>query len=292
MKTTYKRKLLNFLPYDSEGIEAYLHKQAQQGWQLDHFSTYLWVFRREESAELRYSVAYLEDVSPYDPENSPTQSQSDARYREAGWIPVAGEGKMRIYATKDPKAVPIDTDERIRLESIQMSMRGLMFLPWVLMLLIFAVSMGGQTGIFRHGPASPLLFLLFLACALVLLWSLFVYLRWVRKSKESIAEGGRCAPTRQLGRIWGISNWLILALALLWCLNEIIHGDSLGSPLFTGYIALAFLFGAVGNRVRRSLRRKGVSRGKNILITNAVVIGPILVLPWLALGLFIVFGLS
>ena len=105
-----------FQLYDYRGVEEHLSAMAAKGWRLEKASGSLWKYRRAEPASLRYAVTYNAGASRFEP--GPT------------------EGEQSL---EDPAAVPLETDEALRLENIHRCMRK-SFLPGniaVLLLMLF-----------------------------------------------------------------------------------------------------------------------------------------------------------
>lgn len=279
----YRRRLLNFLPFDHDGIENYLEKQAQEGWQLDHIGGYFWYFRREKPTQVHYHVVQLPEVSAYDPEDTPASQRFDDYCREAGWIRVDGGagGKMMIYASQEADPVPIDTDEHIRLESIQRSMRTSLLPLWILLIICLGLNVRNvfSEGSYYFGIPGLLSKIAIVSGLLLMVTSLLFYFLWLARSRKSVAEGGACASTGLYGRLFSLFTWFVVTVTVLCVLASICKPG--GLSLVGLLVAIAVLL--LNWLVRRNsirMRRKGISRQKNMLVTTGILL----------LGMVIIFG--
>ena len=136
----YKYQLSTFNLFDYAGVERHLEKMAAKGWQFDSV-TYFWKFRKTEPAQLKYSVTYIPEASDLDPEPLEKQKDIEAYCEEAGWKKVGSWMQMQIFCTDNPDAVPIETDEELRLDVIRRSMNKNLLFSHGLLLLVFLMNM-------------------------------------------------------------------------------------------------------------------------------------------------------
>ena len=101
MKNT-KRCFVLFSFYDRTGIEAYLEKQAENGWMLDKTSAFGWHFHRIEPRKIHFSVVYFAKASAFDPEPSEAQLAFHDFCEHTGWKLAASNAQMQIFYNEAP----------------------------------------------------------------------------------------------------------------------------------------------------------------------------------------------
>ena len=120
MKNT-KRCFVLFSFYDRTGIEAYLEKQAQNGWLLDKTSAFGWHFHRMEPKKLHFSVVYFSKASAFDPEPSEQQLAFQDFCEHTGWTLAASNAQMQIFYNEAEDPIPIETDAALEVSAIHAS---------------------------------------------------------------------------------------------------------------------------------------------------------------------------
>ena len=291
-----KREFCTYLNFDYRGVEAHLSKMAARGWRLEKVGPWFWTYRRAEPARVTYAVTYLPDASQFDPDPSEQQASLAELCAAAGWEKAADWGQMQIFVNERPDPVPLETDEAVRLEVIHRSMKK-GFLRWGAVMLVLALVMAGLqvktllTDPFHLLSSSSGLFSAALWDLLVILQTanLLGYWRWYRKSAQSVAQGGPCAAAgRGLRLLNLIALWLVGICLVLYLAATAATAESDQSVFMVCYLALFELIVFLLDRIRRALRRQGVSRRKNLAITLVmdVVLSVVLVG-----GLFTAYGI-
>ena len=270
-----RREFASYLAFDYRGVEAHLTKMAARGWRLERIGPWFWTYRRAEPAQVAYAVTYLADASQFDPEPSENRESLAELCAAAGWDWVTDWGQMQIFVNEQPSPVPIETDERIRLEVIHRSMKK-GFLRWGVVLLALALVMVGLQ--IRTLLTDPFQLLSSNGGLLsAVLWDLLVvlqtanllgYWRWYRNSAQSVARGGPCADAgRGLRLLNLIALWLTGICLVLFLAASVATMESDQSVFVVCYLALFGLMVFLVDRIRRALRRRGVSRRKNLAVT-------------------------
>ncbi len=265
--------------YDYRGVEDHLSAMAAKGWQLERAGNTFWKYRREEPARVRYAVTYSADASQFNP--GPTQGQQSLEELcgAAGWTKVSDWFQMQIFSTRDPNAVPLETDETLRLACIHRAMRK-NFLPSCIVILLLSLWMSSSLlyslisgNLYRLFENNSRLFsgTMFLLLAALEVYTLQHYYRWRRRSLRSLEEGGPCAPLSPGYRRLNIVLLVLVALLMAsYLLLEACTGGR-GRALF--YVAYLTLFALLVFLVRRTtslLRRFRASKNLNIILTLAV----------------------
>nr|WP_326165060.1 DUF2812 domain-containing protein [uncultured Oscillibacter sp.] len=265
--------------YDRRGVEEHLTAMAAKGWRLEKTGNTLWKYRRAEPAEVRYAVTYSAGASQFEPGPTEGQQSLEELCAAAGWTKVCDWCQMQIFSTEDPAAVPLETDEAIRLENLHRSMRK-NFLPANFILLAVGLFMSASfLGTLSVKPLQILqrnasLFSgpLFVLVAALEICTLCHYYGWRRRSLRSIAGGGPCAPisTRAYQRLNAAGLVLVGIFLALYLAMELAGGGGRGHALFLVlYLALFALVVALIRGTTALLRRRGVSKWWNIAGTLA-----------------------
>ena len=274
-----KYRVENLALYEYRRVEEHLSAMAAKGWRLEKTGNTLWKYRRAGPARVRYAVTYSAGASQFNP--GPTEGQESLQElcAAAGWEKVSDWFQMQIFSTEDPGAVPLETDEELRLENIHRSMRK-NFLPANIVLLLFELFVSWSflgtlftkpLRIFQRG-ASLLSGPLFVLVALLEIYTLCHYYGWRKKSRRSIEEGGPCAPinTRAYQRLNIAALSLVGLFVAVWLLTELINGGGGYALFFTAYLALFALLVALINGTTALMRRLKAPKGANMAATLAV----------------------
>lgn len=273
-----KRRFENFNLYDYQGVEEHLSAMASRGWRLEKAGNQIWTYRRAEPAKVRYAVTYSYDLSQFDPGPTEGQERLEDLCAAAGWERVCGWLQMQIFSTEAEDPVPLETDEALRLEVIHKTMKR-HFYPANFVLLALALFMTASWvyGLIRT-PARVLgsggrLFsgLMYAVLAVLLLVNLGSYWLWRRRSLRSVEAGGACVRLGPGCRrtAWGALA-LLLVLTAAFLLTSLRYSQENDLLFFLVYMVLFALLVLAVQGTKNLLRRRGVSRGKNMAATLAV----------------------
>lgn len=263
-----KKRFETFALFDYASMEQHLSKMAAKGWRLEKTGNWRWTYRKAEPALVTYAVTYAPDASDFNPEPTETQMMLEDYCAAAGWRKVSDWGKAQIYCTEQPDPVPIETDEEIRLQSIRSSMQKSYIPSYLLLLAVFIMQGFTQISTFRRDPVE------FFAggsvdVVLVMLWGLVLdlggllyYFVWSRLSEKSVRQGGACVRVRGHRTFTKIS-WIVLAILavnMVWALGL----DKLWFFLAYGVGFVLIILAVL--KTRDALKKRGVSKGVNILV--------------------------
>ena len=265
--------------YDFRGVEAHLSAMAARGWRLEKAKGALWKYRRAEPAQVRYAVTYSGGASRFNPGPTEGEQSLEELCAAAGWTLVSSCFQMQIYATENPAAVPLETDEALRLQNIHRCMRK-NFIPahiacLLLMLFIsrdFFLSLvtWDLYGMLKNN-AAIISGVLSLAVALLQVYTLASYFLWRRRSLRSVEEGGPCLPANRGGWWPNAGLWVLLALLVgVFVLSELGRGHRGAVRYFAVYMAAFTLICVLIRAVSALLRKWKVSKTSNIVWTLAV----------------------
>lgn len=264
--------------YDYRGVEEHLSAMAARGWRLEKAGNTLWKYRRAKPGEVRYAVTYSAGASQFNPEPTEGQESLAELCAAAGWEKVCDWFQAQIFSTEDPNAVPLETDEAVRLQNIHRSM-GKNFLAANLILLVLGLVMSFSfLGTLFVKPlrvlessASLCSGPLFVLVTLLEIYTLCHYYGWRRRSRRSIEEGGPCAPinTRAYQRLNRAGLVLVDLFVALWLLAELLNGGRGYAVFLAAYLALFAVVVALIRGTTVLLRRQKVSKRWNIAGTLA-----------------------
>lgn len=114
-----KRKLEIFMFHDASTIEKYLEKMAAKGWLLAQASNYFWTYEKIEPNKLTFTVTYFSEASDFNLYPSKNQEVFYEYCEAAGWQLASEWKQMQIFYTDQTNPIPIETDETLKLKTIQ-----------------------------------------------------------------------------------------------------------------------------------------------------------------------------
>lgn len=274
MKQTKRRfETLSF--YDHTGIEAHLEKMARQGWMVESFSNFGWVYRRIEPKQLSFSVTYYPKASEFDPEPSPGQRTFHDFCAHTGWKLAATWAQMQVFYNAEEDPVPIETDPVMEVETLHRAAKKNYLISYFVLMLL-ALLNGGlfiagclgdpiyqlsrTTHLFTGGV---LVMLLFMTAT-----ELIVYFTWRARAKKA-AERGVFLDTLSTAKLQKVDQAITLTLFVYWVIDVIFTGDAMMHWIFVLVFAQIALLIFLVNTIKVQLKRRKVSRGVNRTITLA-----------------------
>jgi len=266
----YKYQISTFNLFDYAGVERHLEKMAAKGWQFDSVGTYFWKYKKAKPAQLKYSVTYIPEVSDFDPEPLEKQRDIEAYCEEAGWKKVTNWMQMQIFCTENINAVPIETDEELRLEVINKSMKKNFLFSHTLLLVVFLMNMFTS---FSTAKRNWVEFLsdssklwntgLWMWGILLLVTDILFYLNWMCKAKKAVKEG-RCCPVAKGYRYWNRLAWCGLVMLVFGLFASATSGMLWFMLVYLAGIFL-IIFGV--RKLQMKLKKSGVSKEGNVAVT-------------------------
>ncbi len=268
MKYTYR--IESFILFDCVGLERHLEEMAAKGLQLESIGRMFWKYRRTEPQKLTYSVTYAPDASVYDPHPTEEQQVLTDYCTAAGWHKVGDLAQLQVFVTDRPNPTPIETDESIRLDIIRKSMKKNLIFSHGLLGVVFLLNILLRLFHFVDYPLSNLpdgnyfnSLVMMSYGVLLMIADVVYYLSWQRKAEKRIAEGESLPEAKHYRTITKVV-WLILFLLLLNMLLDRNTGIALFMAMYLPGMVLILM--AV-YATQQYMKKKGVSKGKNILVT-------------------------
>ena len=272
-----KRRLETFLLFDYRGVEKHLCKMAQNGWKLEDVGRYSWKYRRIEPADLKYAVTYVPDASDLNPEPTDNQLTLEDYCAEAGWEKIGDWEQMQIFCSAEENPVPIETDEKMRLDVIKKSMKK-SFLPGqIAVLVVMLLFLAQQFMLFEpiefFAQNYKLLLVAFMVYVTIAnLANLLSYFSWCRRSEKAVAEGGTCAVSPNYQTIQKVTL-VLTVLFLIVFMVTFMQANGNGASLFMVlYLTQFTIMCAVVELMRQWLKKAGVSKTANWIITVLTII--------------------
>ena len=227
----FKFVYMAFLPFDYEYIEKKLTSLAAEGYELETVGIAFWKFRKCSPSQKRFEVLYDESASEWESSAEKDNNELVLFCAEAGWKQIAVLNGLRIFSSDDPDAVPVSTDDELRLKGNLKSMNH-MFIPLrLLFVIMFAVifmhsSVSGELpGILDIiGNLHYMTLAVFAAAILITLISdLICYSVWFATAKRNLSRGRRIPGFKVLRTISVTTNTIVVALFftnIICCLVE------------------------------------------------------------------------
>ena len=255
-----------FAYYDHAGIVRHLERMAAKGWMLVHTGSYLWRFRRAEPCAVRFAAIYTKGSSSiFEPDANEALEELREMCAGTGWEWVASYGRMQIFCNTEPDPVPLETDAAVQVAHIHQVMKR-RYLPENIIILAVSLLLGALCLWLSASVGKTVLVLGWLCVMLFAIEALAIatYLNWHRKAVRA-AEGGVLLPTRSHPWVHGAVTGLMLALVLVWLLNN----DSIVENLrFLCNLGIIFLLRWLAGW----MRRENVSPGTNRAVILSVAI--------------------
>lgn len=284
MKYTYRMSF--FRPMDADAVERYLSRMARKGWFLSKTGQMFWRFRRGEPASLTYAVTYFPEASVYGGPMTLAQQELAEYCAAAGWEYVAQWLRMQIYVTDRPNPVPLETDERQKLETIQAVFRKnlrvnlLLLALYLLQCLLQSYNISRNLLQYLSSPAALLFLTIWPALALLMTENLLAWTLWLRRSKRSVERGGSCAPSFfRLSRGMEMGVTAIIAVFLLQSLWYSLRSGR-GSAVLVGggfaVLLLLLIYVPVWWMRERGFDEESI-RNVTLLIGGVLIVGIIVV---------------
>lgn len=267
-----KRRVELFQFNDFETISQHLSRMAEKGWMLEETGSFFWTYRQEEPARRHYTVVYNRDASDFSP--GPTEEQQTYRdyCRAAGWEYVCNWNKNEIFVSDRENPVPIESDERVKLENSWEGLKKLVFRNYSLIVVLILIQWASFGWLYCQSPDQylsngPLLAssVLWLMLLIYLLFVMVDTALWYRSAKRAVEAGGRCPQgnyrLRKMMACWMMVCSAAAVLFTLWWVlkqeNRWIMLPSMGVILLS--MGLGFL-------LRKKLKRTGVSAKRNLIL--------------------------
>ena len=134
-------------PYLYDVLERKLEKRSEKGWMADYVGVFFIKYKKCEPKRRKVQIVYDPDNVEYQTEKSEYSQGLEYYIEDAGWMKACDYFKQKIYYNDDPDAVPIETDDRVKLETIKESMVGLGLITyWTLgFMFLFGLMFGGRS---------------------------------------------------------------------------------------------------------------------------------------------------
>ena len=207
MKTV--RKYILWQQNCYQNLEQKLEEYAAQGLCLKKFNSFLWSFEKTQPQKLKYTITYFSEGSIFNPDYTDNQLTYYEYAEASGWNLVCERDKIQIFSSVLEEPVPLETDEREKLENIHQCMKKSLLFPQVILLLCWIANLIIRIPSIFIRPTDILANSLQLTTVLMMAiivsitaYTLFDYYSWYKRSKKSIELGeGIINPKSKVKRI-------------------------------------------------------------------------------------------
>jgi|GEM_PF-4178129 len=241
-----KRYINLYTPLDGDAITKRLEKYAKRGWQVRHYGDFIVTLEKDEPKDTKYAVTFFPDATQFDPAMPPSQETYLDMCESAGWRLIKAQGPMHIFRNDRTDPIPIDTDEKYKLDGIHRSMKKTYLSGNFLLMISMLLNLINRGMDFSHIPFTILSdsssLLLGLSILLLFIYNLFEivhYFIWYFLSKRSIAKGGRCMPS-----LTGIKSFLLFSAIMLLAtvlLYDIVYAPNREAGMFYAFVLLSVI---------------------------------------------------
>lgn len=179
-----------------DALADYLEKQAAEGWELTSKTGIMLGFRRCEPKKVKISVELVY------PDSNDWQNKRYIEYcKAAGWKHIFEDGKIQIFENEDLDAVPINTDEELKLKTIHrksFKTTVIAFLPMLILGLKFFRAFYEPFSYHSYLSNYSIFVLVEMPILFLLIFiDMAEYLHWYVKARKTVALGGRPAYKRR-----------------------------------------------------------------------------------------------
>ena len=249
-----------------------LEDMAQKGWMIEKLGR-VWTYRNIPPQKLHFEIVYVPGGSEWNPGPTDGEYQLEELCARDGWKLAARWGQVQIFYTDRSNPVPIETDPVTQVENIRRTMKKSL-IPSQLMTLLLGVYMVGMSIYFFCSNAVNFLSSLQIIWALMgvqlcvlSLIQLIAYFCWRHKAVQ-MEENGEFYEQKPL--LSQAVNWAVLILNAVVLAVPLSHRLYRSSWLFGVGVLLLVLLAAT--LVQRLLKKKGVSRRMNLLVSISTVL--------------------
>lgn len=241
--------------------EAWLARQAEQGWLLEEIGMFRWRFRRIPPRKLTFSVALFPGASPLDPEPGQAQQEFQDFCAQGGWTLAASFGPLHYFYTDQPDPVPIETEPMVELAQVHQtkwrnglkSTLVMVVLDVLLVGMFVATAVRDPIGVFST-PLRLFTGLCWLMATLFLAEELVSYGLWYRRARLAAERGEPLPPQGEgrLKRLYGCIGLLLLVLGVvvLWQAGQ----GTLLVLLLLGYAGVGVILWQLSKALKREKR--------------------------------------
>lgn len=200
------------ISYDNlDEVKEYLERMASSGWMLESIEgSCRFVFKKIEPKELRFAVEIFVDGSILDTKVISSNQEFIEYCKRAGWDFVCNTGKVNVFVTENSDAAEIESDPKVKLQTIRKACRPYKVLVPIMFLLMgagyFSLYLTINLNLTECSFFASSALLLWVFVAAIYVWQLVSYFLWLGKAKAAAQAGERLPGHRVLRffTIWGL----------------------------------------------------------------------------------------
>lgn len=272
--TKYQLALFSIIDY--EGVEKRLGNMAAKGWKIEKAGKFLWEYRRTTPKAKKYAVVFSQDSSDYS--SAPTESQQLLKEmcEQSGWKKEAEWNRMQIFSCDDAEQ-ELETDERVRLNSIRRSMKKSFIPCWTIALVgMIFLALQNIAKLYSGDPQDEYgtLWAVFITlyAALASAAVLASYRLWLSLSEKALSEGRKCVNAAWHSKLqYGLCAGVLIAAGIYFTGRNDLSG--LGSLAYSlVYISVLIMAVALAALFVNYLKSRGVSKTTNLICSSAACV--------------------
>ena len=193
------KRFLFFQINECEAFKEYLEEMALKGWKLKCFKTYF-CFEKIEPQKLYYAVEIFSKASTFDTVPTASTNEYIDYCREAGWDFICNVGQINIFVSDTKNAIPIETDEALKLKTITKGIlkqhASFWFFLFPMFLLDAAMSFLNFESLATMN-INLIAFLFYIIFFVVVIFQVVRFTVWTAKQKRRIKNG---EPIKHISR--------------------------------------------------------------------------------------------
>ncbi|MBO4750719.1 MAG: DUF2812 domain-containing protein [Lachnospiraceae bacterium] len=219
---------------DLEATAKYLENKAKAGWMLEKVSSGTsFHFVKCEPKDLRFTVEIFSEGSVYDTHTIDSNLEYVEYCKKAGWNFICSAGKLDYFYTEDPNAPEIESDQEMKLKTIEKTQFSLKIAFPILFMLMgigfLAMQLTMNLNVLLTSAFISSAVMLWVFVGIVYAVNLIRYLTWRGKARKAVREGGQIPANKSHLTFRGAYGLLILFAIIHSAVNVgfgLLYGES------------------------------------------------------------------
>ncbi len=260
MKTI--KKFIFWQQHCYQNVEKKLEKYAAKGLCLKKFRGSFGTFEKTQPQQLTYAITFFSEGSIFNPDYTDNQLTYFEYAKASGWDFVCENDQIQIFSSALENPVPLETDEKEKLENIHRYKKKGFVLPMFMMLLCSILNLVMRIPSIFVTPTFILASKLQLATIFMMVmlaifsgYTLLDYYSWYKKSKKSVELGGEILNSKsKVKSIFEMGYAVLLSLVAIYMTIQMLHWQLIVLTLGMAPVILIVLYGMIA--LQKKLRVK------------------------------------
>ncbi len=134
-------QIISYDLYQYHLAEMHLEKMVRKGWMLEKAGTLFWKYHPCEPGSVRFSIVYSPEASGHHPNPAGELEKLQNHAQKMGWEYVTPWRGMQVFCTQDPDAVSLQSDEKIRQDTFEKSLKQNAVI-WLILPVLWLILLG------------------------------------------------------------------------------------------------------------------------------------------------------